>query len=195
MSLDFILRSEDIEEEHIYLIGRMKPNQYFLMLNQNILASGLSVEPDCKDQPLIKLIKQKAKVIVGSRTMLVSLICQPYPTEKKNKPSGMILEDLSFIQIKEILLFDVVSSELFCYEYSYHYGIWDFHNNKELYQLRYDREVILKNPPRKNIEHFHVVYNDPHFDSEFMKLTDVLRFILINWDQTNNRFHIKEFSS
>jgi|GEM_PF-2797662 len=190
--LHFFLRSEDVEEEHLIRLGKISPSQYFLQLQQSLLNCGLNVQPYEQGQPLLKLVKQSVQVKLGGGTFLVAAVCQPLPTQKKSKPSGVIFDDCSFLQVKEFLLYDVSLEVLYSYEYSYHFGIWDYDNEKEVYQLRYDREVVKRNPPRKAIEHFHVYFDDPHFDTKFMKLSDVLNFIYINWDHSNNKFHIKD---
>ena len=48
--------------------------------------------------------------------------------------------------------------------------------------FRYDREVIKKDPPKKNLVHFHAVKDYPHYNSEFIRLQDVIKFLENNWD-------------
>ncbi|MEE4577554.1 hypothetical protein [Paenibacillus polymyxa] len=192
--LNFIMRQEDIEEEYLKCIGKIHPNDYFLSLNQKIKTCKLNIEPYEKEKQLLRLVKQSEPVKIGDRVFLLVQVCNPLPNKKKQKPSGLIFDDLSFLQVKEILLYDVSSKELFCYEYSYHYGIWDFENELETYRIRYDREVILRNPPKKNIEHLHVFYNDPHFNSPFINFSEIIDFICVNWDELENKFYIKELA-
>lgn len=91
-------------------------------------------------------------------------------------------------------MYDVKTKELYIYEYSYHYGIWNKKDKKEAYYFRFDREVLNKNLPRKEIEHFHVYFSDPHFDSEFINFEYVLRFIHRNWDSMKKEFYLDDIT-
>ncbi|MEY2369850.1 hypothetical protein [Lysinibacillus capsici] len=132
---------------------------------------------------LFETHKQKTSIKIEDRTFAAFLICNPVPGLKKEKPNGLIIEhDLSFIQMKEVLLHDVRTKELYCFEYSYHYAIWDYEDNIEKYFFRYDKDILLGNPPQKKLYHLHVIKKNPHFESPIINLNGVLEFILHNWD-------------
>lgn len=79
-------------------------------------------------------------------------------------------------------------------EYSYHYGIWDFKKEVEKYYFRYDRDVFLKNPPKRKTEHFHVFFDKPHFNSSFVTFEEALKFIEVNWDFKNKCLELDKIS-
>lgn len=191
-SLSYFISHEDIDLNQLVPIGKRKINDYYHSLIKNITSLEIKIEPYSEKEPFLKIFKQDMPIILHGRIFIAALICLPHPTEKKQKPSGLIFNESTFLQVKEIVLYEIKTGQLYIYEYSYHFGIWNYDKDKEFYNFRYDREVMLANPPKKQIEHFHVYYNDPHFNSSIIKLNDTLDLIKNNWDTDNNKFFIKE---
>jgi Family of unknown function (DUF6516) len=186
--MEYILTSEQlkgIKLTDLKKIGVIDPNKYYLSLLSCISKSRLNITPAKTGSRPLNFIKQREPITIEDKKFLLTLICSPYPQEKKDKPSGLVFEDLSYLQVKELLFYDVKDKELYSFEYSYHYGIWDFTNEKEKYHFRYDRDILLQNPPKKNVEHFHVFFDKPHFDSSFITFNEVLQFLENNWDNEN----------
>lgn len=198
IKMNYILTPEQIEKiklEDLHRLGSIRPNIYFQKLLFSINASTLKITPSKTGRFPLEHIKQEEPVSIDGRTFLITLICNPHPKEKKEKPSGLVFDDdLSYLQVKELLLFDVETKELFSLEYSYHYGIWDFDKDDEKYYFRYDRDIFLKNPPKKKIEHFHVFFDKPHFNSSFVTFEETLTFIEDNWDLENNCLELDKIS-
>lgn len=184
----YILSKEDIKKikiSQLHKIGYFKnPIEYVSLLNQQLQNVSSSLKFESHDKGLLlNVMKQIEPITIENRTFFVFRISNPIPSQKKEKPNGLIIEsDLSFLQVKEILLFDIRESVLYCFEYSYHYGIWDYDKNKEKYYFRYDKDILLMNPPKKNIVHLHVYKDKPHFDSKTVNLNDIINLIKNNWD-------------
>lgn len=155
---------------------------YFHKLISIALKSSLEIGSAKTSNYFFDFIMHEDEVQIGNSTFLVALICNPQLHEKKDKPSGLVFQDLSYLQVKEILFYDVETGELFSFEYSYHYGIWDYNKQFEKYYFRYDRDILLKNPPKKEIEHLHVKSDKPHFNSAFLNFEKIIKFLEDNWD-------------
>ncbi|EHI99770.1 hypothetical protein CDLVIII_3196 [Clostridium sp. DL-VIII] len=184
----------DVKISELHSLGRIIPNKYLNNLSDIISKCKLELEPCVSGKSKLPMYVQENPVKIEDRHFLATLICQPSLEEKKAKPAGLALNDESYFTIKELLLYDAEEKELYLYEYSYHFGIWDYDKNIECYYFRYDREVQKKNPPKKNIEHLHVHYDDPHFNSSYTTLKCVLDFISANWDESLEKFHIPELN-
>ena len=188
----YILSRNEINKikiSDLHEIGLYKnPSEYVSLLNQQLNNISLNLKIESHDRGLLlNVFKQDEPIIIEDKTFIVFRISNPSPNQKKEKPSGIIIEnDLSFLQVKEILLFDVRSKKLYCFEYSYHYGVWDYDKSEEIYYFRYDRDILLMNPPQKNIVHLHVYKDKPHFDCENVNLNYVINFIGNNWDVKND---------
>ena len=192
-NIKYILTSEQLQKiklKDLKCLGNITPNEYNRMLLKRINRSELKIETHHTGGLPLNFIKQSEKVTVEDSSFLLILICNPYPYEKKYKPSGLVFDDLSYLQFKEVLFYDYREKELYTLEYSYHYGIWDFEENRETYYFRYDRDILLKNPPKKKIEHFHVQYDKPHFNSCFIRFEDTIQFIEDNWDYQEDCFEL-----
>lgn len=192
--IDFFIKAEDVVLEELQLIGKIHPDLYYKGLCMQISRSRLSLEQYDQAYPILQYNKQKSIQVYDeqsnkNREFIPVLISQPHPKQKKDKPNGLILEDYSYLQVKEILLYDVDTKELYNFEYSYHYGVWDYNVEKETYFFRYDREIIKRNPPRKKVNHFHAVLDDPHYNSNFINLAFVLKFLEDNWESSRKSLY------
>ncbi|OCS92572.1 hypothetical protein [Caryophanon latum] len=151
------------------------------------ISHTLSIESS-QNGLLFELYRQENPIKIENKLFAVYLICNPIPTLKREKPNGLVIEqDLSFIQMQEVLLYDVRTKELYCFEYSYHYSVWDYNENKEIYYFRYDKDILLSNPPKKSIHHLHVVTKKPHFESPIVNLQKFLEVIVHNWNMKEQR--------
>ncbi|MFF2450542.1 hypothetical protein ACFVSW_26205 [Neobacillus sp. NPDC058068] len=193
-SIDFFISAQDVVLEELQLIGKIHPNLYYKSLCMQISNSTLQLEQYDHAYPILQYNKQESIKVLDKnsnqeREFIPVLISQPHPKQKKDKPSGIILEDYSYLQVKEILLYDVDTKDLYNFEYSYHYGVWDYDNKIETYYFRYDREIIKRNPPRKKVNHFHAVLDEPHYNCNFINLEFVLKFLEDNWESSRKSLY------
>jgi hypothetical protein len=196
--MDYILTTKQlgkIQLNDLHRIGPIAPNKYYNSLVSEINKSSLKISPAETGKRVLEHYKQKTPVTIGGRNFMLTMICNPLPQEKKEKPSGVVFDDdNSYLQVKELLFYDLESNELYSFEYSYHYGIWNFDDNNEKYYFRYDRDIFLKNPPKKKVEHFHVKFDKPHFNSTFVTFAETLQFIEDNWDFGSKCFELDMIS-
>lgn len=176
---------KDIKLKDLEKIGYYKhPDEYITELTKCLIYIDPILQLESADKGFFfEISKQDFPIEIEGKKFFVFRICNPIPSDKKEKPSGLVIEnDLSFLQFKEILLYDYIEKIMYCFEYSYHYGVWDYETNIETYCFRYDRDLLLKNPPKKNIVHLHVIKDKPHFDSITVNLKYIIDFLCNNWD-------------
>lgn len=124
---------------------------------------------------------------------IIGKVSSTYPLNYREKPSGLIFEDFSFLQVEFTLAHNLEDEKIYILFHTYHYG--RIRDTKEVYFFRYDKEsnyqVTEKDihlPPEKldykPIYHFHGNSDDPHFqDNEEdwkKKIKDILNLLKIN---------------
>lgn len=86
INMDYILTTEQIKKikfEDLHKIGTIRPNIYFKKLLFSINTSKLKITPAKTGKLPLEYFKQEEPVSIGDRTFLLTLICNPHPTEKK----------------------------------------------------------------------------------------------------------------
>ncbi|OJD46187.1 hypothetical protein BAU22_16835 [Bacillus sp. 4048] len=127
--------------------------------------------------------------------ILCSMTCY-HPLKHSEKPSGIIFEDCSFLQIDQTLAHSLYDDKMYIVFYSYHYG--RMKEGTEKYFFRYDKESeyeresgSIKKLDYKPAYHFHGNSDDPHFpDLEKIwqdKFKDITEILSINLSRLQDK--------
>lgn len=138
---------------------------------------------DEKDYSNWSFRQQEVKVFIEGIPFRVLQLANPDLDKIRQKNNGIVFDNNYYLQIKETVLFDERNKELYLFEYAYHFGKYNEQAYKDDYFFRYDRDVRESNPPKKEIEHLHVMHKHPHFKSGCIEFTDVVNILDTNWDR------------
>ncbi|AXH98447.1 hypothetical protein DV702_01225 [Sporosarcina sp. PTS2304] len=108
-----------------------------------------------------------------------------YPYSHTEKPSGIILEDQSYLQIDFTFAHHIKSMKMFLLYSSFHYGRCNS-DKEEFYFFRFDKESdfmfrVNTDPEYLNykpVYHFHGNCDEPHFSVKRFGVIDKLDYII-----------------
>lgn len=108
-----------------------------------------------------------------------------YPYSHTEKPSGIILDDGSYLQIDFTFAHHIKSRKMYLLFSSFHYGRCN-QEKKEFYFLRFDKESDYMFRSQSDFEkldykpvfHFHGNCDEPHFSVEKFGIVDKLDYII-----------------
>lgn len=128
---------------------------------------------------------------------LLGEISSTYPKSHREKPSGFIFNDYSYLQIELVLGQRLSDMTIHLLYYSFHYGRMG--EEKEDYHFRYDKEsnYVFKDGEVtelgfKPMYHLHGNSDDPHFPDMnqglIKKLTNVVQIISLNLGRLRKKY-------
>ena len=107
-----------------------------------------------------------------------------YPNKHTEKPSGIILEDGSYLQIEFTFAHHVKTLQMYVLFMSFHYGRCN-EERKEFYFFRFDKESDymfengnIQSLDYKSTYHFHGNCDEPHFPLTPFEWQDKLSYII-----------------
>lgn len=129
---------------------------------------------------------------------------------RTEKPSGLIFEDYSYLQIQETIAWRQSDRKLYLAMYAYHYGrttVDDSGKQKDRYYFRYEKESDWQFDDQRNPEnvssfkplyHFHGNAKNPHFPEprkpkEISEVIELIANNLSRWDHEFGACQVGQF--
>lgn len=129
---------------------------------------------------------------------------------RTEKPSGLIFDDYSYLQIQETIAWRQSDRKLYLAMYAYHYGrttVDDKGKQKDRYYFRYEKESDWQYDDQRNpvnvssfkpLYHFHGNAKNPHFPEsrkpkEMSEVIDLIANNLTRWDHEFGPCQVEQF--
>lgn len=193
-------------------------DEFALIFEEYITETLESLNLDCFPHPrnlqipFFKLERESFPVFIpenadGSGEMspyLLAKLTNFHPLNHREKPSGFIFEDFSYLQMELTLAHSLSNNKIYVLFHTFHYG--RIKEEKEVYFFRFDKESNYQfegsTPVKLNYKpvfHFHGNSDDPHFKDQVTnwreKVYDVLSTLKINIPRLLDKYNECDYIS